>query len=108
MRLSLIANGLRKELDFLLAENAKDIENGKENGLTPDIIDRLTLDEKRIRDIADAVELLIDLADPIGDSLETIEKENGLFIEKIRVPLGVVGMIYEAGQTSQLMRLPFA
>ncbi|WP_339189070.1 glutamate-5-semialdehyde dehydrogenase [Bacillus sp. FSL M8-0025] len=94
--LSLIANGLRKELDFLLAENAKDIVNGKENGLTPDIIDRLTLDEKRIRDIADAVELLIDLADPIGDSLETIEKENGLFIEKIRVPLGVVGMIYEA------------
>ncbi|MEC3619151.1 glutamate-5-semialdehyde dehydrogenase [Bacillus subtilis] len=94
--LSLIANGLRKELDFLLAENAKDIENGKENGLTPDIIDRLTLDEKRIRDIADAVELLIDLADPVGDSLETIEKENGLFIEKIRVPLGVVGMIYEA------------
>ncbi|MCM3015796.1 MULTISPECIES: glutamate-5-semialdehyde dehydrogenase [Bacillus] len=94
--LSLIANGLRKELDFLLAENAKDIENGKENGLTPDIIDRLTLDEKRIRDIADAVELLIDLADPIGDSLETIEKENGLFIEKVRVPLGVVGMIYEA------------
>ncbi|WP_426414546.1 glutamate-5-semialdehyde dehydrogenase [Bacillus subtilis] len=94
--LSLIANGLRKELDFLLAENAKDIVNGKENGLTPDIIDRLTLDEKRIRDIADAVELLIDLADPVGDSLETIEKENGLFIEKIRVPLGVVGMIYEA------------
>lgn len=94
--LSLIANGLRKELDFLLAENAKDIMNGKENGLTPGIIDRLTLDEKRIRDIADAVELLIDLADPIGDSLETIEKENGLFIEKIRVPLGVVGMIYEA------------
>ncbi|QYX44813.1 glutamate-5-semialdehyde dehydrogenase [Bacillus inaquosorum] len=94
--LSLIANGLRKEIDFLLMENAKDIENGKNNGLTPDIIDRLTLDEKRIRDIADAVELLIDLADPVGESLETIEKENGLFIEKIRVPLGVVGMIYEA------------
>ncbi|MCK8101201.1 glutamate-5-semialdehyde dehydrogenase [Bacillus sp. 2CMS4F] len=94
--LSLIANGLRKELDFLLSENAKDIENGKANGLTPDVIDRLTLDEKRIRDIADAVELLIDLADPVGESLETIEKENGLFIEKIRVPLGVAGMIYEA------------
>ncbi|TDO11134.1 glutamate-5-semialdehyde dehydrogenase [Bacillus subtilis] len=94
--LSLIANGLRKEIDFLLMENAKDIENGTNNGLTPDIIDRLTLDEKRIRDIADAVELLIDLADPVGESLETIEKENGLFIEKIRVPLGVVGMIYEA------------
>lgn len=79
-----------------MSENAKDIENGKENGLTPDVIDRLKLDEKRIRDIADAVELLIDLADPVGESLETIEKENGLFIEKIRVPLGVVGMIYEA------------
>ncbi|MDO3660265.1 glutamate-5-semialdehyde dehydrogenase [Bacillus sp. C28GYM-DRY-1] len=94
--LSLIANGLRNELDFLLSENAKDIENGKEHGLTPDVIDRLTLDEKRIRDIADAVELLIDLADPVGESLETIKKENGLFIEKVRVPLGVVGMIYEA------------
>ncbi|MEC1682927.1 glutamate-5-semialdehyde dehydrogenase [Bacillus mojavensis] len=94
--LSLIANGLRKELDFLLSENEKDIKNGKANGLTPDVIDRLTMDEKRIRDIADAVELLIDLADPVGESLETIEKENGLFIEKIRVPLGVAGMIYEA------------
>ncbi|MEC1620964.1 glutamate-5-semialdehyde dehydrogenase [Bacillus mojavensis] len=94
--LSLIANGLRKELDFLLSENEKDIKNGKANGLTPDVIDRLTLDEKRICDIADAVELLIDLADPVGESLETIEKENGLFIEKIRVPLGVAGMIYEA------------
>lgn len=83
-------------MDFLLSENAKDIENGKANGLTPDVIDRLTLDEKRIRDIADAVELLIDLADPVGESLETIEKANGLFIEKIRVPLGVAGMIYEA------------
>ncbi|MEC1635758.1 glutamate-5-semialdehyde dehydrogenase [Bacillus mojavensis] len=94
--LSLIANGLRKALDFLLSENEKDIKNGKANGLTPDVIDRLKLDEKRIRDIADAVELLIDLADPVGESLETIEKENGLFIEKIRVPLGVAGMIYEA------------
>ncbi|PJY98963.1 MULTISPECIES: glutamate-5-semialdehyde dehydrogenase [Bacillus] len=94
--LSLIANGLRQEKDFILTENAKDIENGKNNGLTSDIIDRLTLDEKRIFDIADAVELLIDLADPVGESLETIEKENGLLIEKIRVPLGVVGMIYEA------------
>ncbi|MCY8912718.1 glutamate-5-semialdehyde dehydrogenase [Bacillus atrophaeus] len=91
-----IAGRLRDEIQFLLTENTKDIEAGKEKGLTPDVLDRLTLDEKRILDIADAVELLVGLEDPTGEKLETIEKDNGLLIEKIRVPLGVVGMIYEA------------
>ncbi|KXZ12705.1 glutamate-5-semialdehyde dehydrogenase [Bacillus nakamurai] len=94
--LQFIADGLRNERQLILTENQKDIEEGKKKGLTPDIIDRLTLDEKRLLDIADAVELLIGLKDPVGESLETIQKENGLSIEKIRVPLGVVGMIYEA------------
>lgn len=80
--LSLIANGLRKELDFLLAENAKDIVNGKENGLTPDIIDRLTLDEKRIRDIADAVELLIDLATQSATLLKRLKKKTACLLKK--------------------------
>ncbi|MGG0049534.1 glutamate-5-semialdehyde dehydrogenase [Bacillus atrophaeus] len=91
-----IAGRLRDEIQFLLTENTKDIEAGKEKGLTPDVLDRLTLDEKRILAIADAVELLVGLEDPTGEKLETIEKDNGLLIEKIRVPLGVVGMIYEA------------
>ncbi|MBT2573655.1 glutamate-5-semialdehyde dehydrogenase [Bacillus sp. ISL-51] len=94
--LQFIAGGLRNERQLILTENQKDIEAGKKRGLTPDIIDRLTLDEKRLLDIADAVELLIGLKDPVGETLETIQKENGLSIEKIRVPLGVVGMIYEA------------
>lgn len=94
--LQCIADGLRNERRLILTENQKDIEAGRNRGLTPDIIDRLTLDEKRLLDIADAVELLIGLEDPVGESLETIQKENGLSIEKIRVPLGVVGMIYEA------------
>ncbi|MCY7801933.1 gamma-glutamyl-phosphate reductase, partial [Bacillus haynesii] len=51
---------------------------------------------ERLNDMADAVMLLIKLEDPVGETLETIRKDNGLFIENVRVPLGVVGMIYEA------------
>ncbi|MGY5190475.1 UNVERIFIED_CONTAM: gamma-glutamyl-phosphate reductase, partial [Bacillus amyloliquefaciens DSM 7 = ATCC 23350] len=78
-----------------LTENKKDIEEGQKRGMRPDIIDRLTLDEKRIIAVADAVELIIGRKDPVGETLETIQKENGLSNEKIRVPLGVVGMVYE-------------
>lgn len=60
------------------------------------ILDRILLTEKRIEDMAGAIRLLIGLKDPIGETLETIEKENGLLIQKKRVPIGVIGMIYEA------------
>ncbi len=69
-----IAGRLRDEIQFLLTENTKDIEAGKEKGLTPDVLDRLTLDEKRILAIADAVELLVGLEDPTGEKLETNRK----------------------------------
>ncbi|WP_307894099.1 glutamate-5-semialdehyde dehydrogenase [Bacillus swezeyi] len=94
--LSLIAEALRSHQDDILEENRKDIEMGKEKGFSPALLDRLSLSPERLNDIADAITLLIKLNDPVGDSLETIRKENGLLIEKVRVPIGVVGMIYEA------------
>ncbi|RFU64727.1 glutamate-5-semialdehyde dehydrogenase [Peribacillus glennii] len=91
-----IAEQLIKEQNRLLNENQKDIEQGKQKGLSESILDRILLTEDRIKAMADAILLLIEMNDPIGEKLETINKENGLLIEKRRVPLGVVGMIYEA------------
>ncbi|MCY8150386.1 glutamate-5-semialdehyde dehydrogenase [Bacillus paralicheniformis] len=94
--LSFIAEALRFKQDEILAENEKDIVRGKEKGFSPALLDRLALTPERLNDMADAVMLLIKLEDPVGETLETIRKDNGLFIENVRVPLGVVGMIYEA------------
>ncbi|QII48650.1 glutamate-5-semialdehyde dehydrogenase [Bacillus paralicheniformis] len=94
--LSFIAEALRFKQDEILAENEKDIARGKEKGFSPALLDRLALTPERLNDMADAVMLLIKLEDPVGKTLETIRKDNGLFIENVRVPLGVVGMIYEA------------
>lgn len=94
--LTLIAAALRAKQDVILEANEKDIAAGKKKGFSPALLDRLSLNPKRLSDIADAVILLTKLDDPVGESLETIQKENGLLIEKVRVPLGVVGMIYEA------------
>ncbi len=94
--LSFIAEALRFKQDEILAENEKDIARGKEKGFSPALLDRLALTPERLNDMADAVMLLIKLEDPVGETLETIRKDNGLFIENVRVPLGVVGMIYEA------------
>ncbi|WP_342504668.1 glutamate-5-semialdehyde dehydrogenase [Sporosarcina sp. FSL K6-2383] len=94
--LALIAEQLLNDQVAILAENRKDLEEGRANGLTDAILDRILLSEKRIQDMAEAVKLLMALTDPIGETLETIEKENGLRIEVKRVSLGVIGMIYEA------------
>lgn len=91
-----IAQQLRDDKNRLIEENNKDLEAGRSKGLSEAILDRIMLNEKRIEDMAEAIHLLVELKDPIGDSLERIEKGNGLLIEKRRVPLGVVGMIYEA------------
>lgn len=94
--LQLIADQLREDEATIISENEKDLQAGRDKGFSDSLLDRLMLDSKRINDMADAIGQLMDLKDPIGDSLEKIEKENGLHIEKIRVPIGVVGMIYEA------------
>ncbi len=94
--LQLIAEQLLVDQDDLLAENAKDIQKGKENGLTQEVLDRILLTEERIEAMSGAIQELIELADPVGEVFESIEKENGMLIQKKRVPIGVIGMIYEA------------
>jgi glutamate-5-semialdehyde dehydrogenase len=91
-----IAAQLQLDKDYLIAENQKDLEQGKLKGLPDSTLDRIMLNEKRIDDMAAAIRLLTGLKDPVGEVLETIEKDNGLLIKKKRVPLGVIGMIYEA------------
>ncbi|MFW0910866.1 glutamate-5-semialdehyde dehydrogenase [Bacillus altitudinis] len=94
--LDAIAKALKASSAYLIAENQKDVQAAIDKEFTPSVIDRITLTEERIEAIADATHQLIQLKDPIGETLETIQKENGLLIEKVRVPLGTVGMIYEA------------
>jgi glutamate-5-semialdehyde dehydrogenase len=94
--LLMMADHLLNQKEWLITENAKDIEAGKENGLSESLLDRLLLTGERIEQIVDGVRQLIDLEDPIGETIEAWERPNGLQIESIRVPLGVIGMVYEA------------
>lgn len=94
--LTLMAKALIKRKEFLIKENAKDIEAAKENKLSPTLIDRLVLNEKRIEAMAQSLLDTAKLADPVGEILETMTRPNGLVIKKVRVPLGVVGIIYES------------
>lgn len=91
-----IANFLLEDKQYLIRENEKDLAEGKKRGLSESVLDRIMLNEKRIKDMSSAIKLLIELKDPIGETLETIQKDNGLLIKKKRVPIGVIGMIYEA------------
>ncbi|ARD49509.1 glutamate-5-semialdehyde dehydrogenase [Sporosarcina sp. P33] len=94
--LRLIADQLLEEQEQLLAENKKDIEEGRKKGIESAVLDRILLTPDRIEAMAEGVRLLIDLKDPIGETLEDITKDNGLHIVKKRVPIGVIAMIYEA------------
>ena len=94
--LSLIAEQLLVDKELLLIENKKDLKKGQDNGLTEEVLDRIMLNEERIIAMSNAIKLLVELEDPVGEVIESITKENGLVINKKRVPIGVVGMIYEA------------
>lgn len=80
----------------ILDENAKDMENGKKNGMHDGLLDRLMLTEERIDAMAEGLIQVADLPDSLGEVLEQFERPNGLKITKIRVPLGVIGIIYES------------
>ena len=94
--LQIIADQLERQTDAILAENAKDIEAARENGLTDALIDRLLLTEERLKAIANDVRHVISLADPVGKLIDGGVLDSGLKLERIRVPLGVIGTIYEA------------
>lgn len=91
-----IASALEENCSYILSQNKLDIQNARESGMSESLIDRLSLDEKRIFAIADAVRKIISLDDPVGKVLEGTKRPNGLMIEKITVPLGVIAVIYEA------------
>ena len=94
--LKAIAKALRENSQAIIAANDIDIENGKKVGLTASLLDRLKLDEGRISGMADGVEQVAAQPDPIGRVIEGRTLKNGLQIEKITVPMGVIGIIYEA------------
>ena len=91
-----IADAILEKTDYILNENKKDLQSVEENGVKKAMIDRLSLNEKRIADIADGVRKVAFLPDPIGEVLGMVKRPNGLVIGKKRVPLGVIGIIYEA------------
>ncbi|KQQ31747.1 gamma-glutamyl phosphate reductase [Methylobacterium sp. Leaf123] len=96
LALRAIAEQIRANAPAILRENARDVAAAQAAGQTKAIIDRLTLDEGRVAAIAEAVEKVAGLADPIGRQLAAFERPNGLLIERISVPLGVVGVIFES------------
>ena len=91
-----ITEALVTETDRILAANEKDLARAEEKGMKAGLIDRLRLTEERIKGMAEGIEKVTQLPDPVGELLETIHRPNGLVIEKRRVPLGVVGIIYES------------
>ncbi|MCR8842907.1 glutamate-5-semialdehyde dehydrogenase [Paenibacillus sp. SC116] len=91
-----MADQLITEQQSIIEANKLDLERGRTNGISTSLLDRLALNEERIADIAQGLRLIVDLQDPVGDVLHAFERPNGLKIEQIRVPLGVIGMIYEA------------
>ena len=92
--LKLVAQSLRKHTDEIVEKNNQDLGNA--DGLASSFVDRLTLDDERIEQIAVGVEQVVSLQDPIGDIDKGWKTEDDLYITKQRVPLGVIGMIYEA------------
>ncbi len=91
-----IAARLGKDSAAIRAANEKDLANARRAGISSTLLDRLTLNDKRIAQMIAGVRDVISLPDPVGEILERTRRPNGLVIEKVRVPLGAVGIIYEA------------
>ncbi|RLA82567.1 MAG: glutamate-5-semialdehyde dehydrogenase [Deltaproteobacteria bacterium] len=91
-----MAEGLLEEKDFLLSENQKDLEHAHKKGLSQAMLDRLTLSEKVIRDMAQSLMEIASQPDPVGEVVKMWRRPNGLLVGKMRIPLGVIGVIYES------------
>lgn len=94
--LEAVAKAFLARKQEMLAANEKDLKVGEENGMHPGLLDRLRLTEARIQAMADGLIAIAELPDPLGEVLERFERPNGLRITKIRVPFGVIGIIYES------------
>ncbi len=91
-----IADALRKNCAYILSENEKDLEAGRKNGMAPSLLDRLALSEARVAGMAKGVSDVAKLPDPVGAVLSETTRPNGLKIQKVAVPLGVIAVIFEA------------
>ena len=91
-----MAEELVKKKDLIIKENKKDMIKGEEKGLSKSLLDRLLLNEKRIHGIAEGLKVVASLPDPVGEVVSGWQRPNGLRIMKMRVPIGLIGMIYEA------------
>src|SRR6056300_343337 len=94
--LQVAAQKMRDTVDQILVENAKDMEFGRTKGLSAAMLDRLMLDTDRVHAIADALETIAQQDDPVGRVLDAWDRPNGLHIQKVTTPLGVIGVIYES------------
>ncbi len=91
-----MAEAVLTEAETILAANALDLDNAKASGLAHSFIDRLTLTRERIIAMAEGIRTIAELRDPVGDILSEWDRPNGLHIERVRTPLGVIGVIYES------------
>jgi glutamate-5-semialdehyde dehydrogenase len=96
MALAQAAICLRERAQYIITENKKDLEFGREKGLDAAMLDRLKLDEKRIEAMAVGLETICTIPDPVNKILEEWERPNGLTLQRVSVPIGVIGMIYES------------
>jgi glutamate-5-semialdehyde dehydrogenase len=94
--LEAMAEELEAQKDHILAENAKDVEAGIASGLSPALVDRLTLTEERFNGMVKGIFEVIALKDPVGVRMSQWNRPNGLEINKVRVPIGVIGIIFES------------
>ena len=94
--LQIMAQALEAQTDFLIKANKLDLEAAVQSGKPKAFIDRLTLNEQRIKDMADGLRVIKDLPDPVGETVAMWRRPNGLQIGRRRVPLGVIGVIYES------------
>lgn len=94
--LQAVAEALNEKADYLIAENEKDMQAGKANGMHQGLLDRLLLTKERIAQMAEGLMQLVALEDPVGEVISMKKRPNGLLIGQKRVPLGIVGIIYES------------
>ncbi|WP_042162339.1 glutamate-5-semialdehyde dehydrogenase [Paenibacillus gorillae] len=94
--LNAMADALVANQASIIEANGLDLQRGREQGTSSSLLDRLSLNEQRVAAIAEGLREVVELPDPVGELLEQFDRPNGLRVEKKRVPLGVIGMIYEA------------
>jgi len=103
-----MANALEANADRILQANQKDLEAAKAKGMKAALLERLALDKRKVETMARGLREVSGLPDPIGEIIKTWTLPNGLIVNQLRVPLGVVGIITKADQMSRRTRLEFA